>query len=89
MKHWHLVASSLTIVEIGGRDIALQAAMNFRYLRGLGVTVYKTIDTLIATRCIKNGFKLLHDDRDFDPFVKHLGLKSLVRVCPLILPAKV
>ena len=67
--------TSLTIVEIGGRDIAIQAAMNFRYLRGLGVTVRKTIDTLIATRCIKNGLKLLHDDRDFDPFVKHLGLQ--------------
>ncbi len=67
--------TALTIVEIGGRDIAIQAAMNFRYLRGLGETVRKTIDTLIATRCITNGLKLLHDDRDFDPFVKHLGLQ--------------
>ena len=70
-----LILTSLTIVEIGGRDIAIQAAMNFRTLRGLGVTVRKTIDTLIATRCLKNGLKLLHDDRDFDPFVKHLGLQ--------------
>jgi predicted nucleic acid-binding protein len=66
---------SLTIVELGGREIALQAAQNFRTLRKLGVTVRKTIDTMIATRCIESGYELLHDDRDFDPFVKHLGLR--------------
>ena len=66
---------SLSIVEIGGRDIAIQAARNFRILRRLGVTVRKTIDTVIATRCIEDGYRLLHNDRDFDPFVKHLGLK--------------
>src|SRR5215472_980686 len=64
---------SLSIVEIGGRDIAIQAARNFRILRRLGVTVRKTIDTVIATRCIEDGYRLLHNDRDFDPFVKHLG----------------
>jgi predicted nucleic acid-binding protein len=55
--------------------MAIQAARNYRTLRGLGVTVRKTIDTLIATRCIESGFTLLHCDRDFDPFAMHLGLK--------------
>ena len=41
----------------------------------IGVTVRKTIDTLIATRCIKNGLVLLHNDKDFDPFEDHLGLR--------------
>jgi len=41
----------------------------------LGVTVRKTIDTIIATRCIESGYDLLHNDRDFDPFVEHLGLR--------------
>ena len=68
--------TSLTLVEIVGRDIAVQAARNFRALRARGVTVRKTIDTLIATRCIEDGLALLYSDRDFDPFVEHLGLKS-------------
>jgi predicted nucleic acid-binding protein len=38
--------------------------------------VRKTIDTLIATRCIEDGLPLLYSDRDFDPFVEHLGLVS-------------
>jgi predicted nucleic acid-binding protein len=67
--------TSLTIVELGGTQAAIQAAQNFRKLRGLGVTVRKTIDTVIATRCMLDGYELLHDDRDFDPFVKHLGLR--------------
>ena len=67
--------TALTVVELGGREVAIQAAQNFRALRTLGVTVRKTIDTVIATRCIESGYDLLHDDRDFDPFVKHLGLR--------------
>ena len=67
---------SLDIVDLGGRDIAIQAARNFRVLRGLGVTVRKTIDTIIATRCIESRLTLLYSDRDFDPFVTHLGLNS-------------
>ena len=70
--------TSLTVVELGGREIAIQAARNFRSLRRLGVTVRKTIDTVIATRCIESGYELLHDDRDFDPFAKHLGLRVTV-----------
>jgi len=67
--------TSLTIVELGGREIAIQAARNFRALRHLGVTIRKTIDTVIATRCILGGYHLLHNDRDFDPFARHLGLR--------------
>ena len=67
--------TSLTVVDLGGQEIAIQAATNYRSLRKLGVTIRKTIDTLIATRCIESGYTLLHDDRDFDPFVKHLGLR--------------
>ena len=68
--------TSLLIVELGGKDIAIQAAKNFRMLRAKGITVRKTIDTVIATRCIESGFALLYSDRDFDPFVEHLGLRS-------------
>jgi predicted nucleic acid-binding protein len=67
--------ASLTLVEIGGIDIAIAAALNFRALRKRGITVRKTIDTVIATRCIESGYELLHNDRDFEPFAKYLGLR--------------
>lgn len=73
----HRLLGSLEMIEIGGRDIAIQAARNFRTLKRLGLTVRKTIDTLIATRCIESGLSLLHSDRDFDPFAEHLGLESV------------
>ena len=68
--------TSLTIVVLGGEWIAIQAARNYRALRSLGATVRKTIDTVIATRCIEDKYHLLYSDRDFDPFVAHLGLRS-------------
>lgn len=68
--------TTLDVVTLGGQDIALQAAKNFRALRAQGVTVRKTIDTVIATRCIEDDLPLLYSDRDFDPFVAHLGLRS-------------
>ena len=70
--------TELTVVELGGREVAIQAARNFRALGKFGVTIRKTIDTVIATRCIESGYDLLHDDRDFDPFIKHLGLRVVV-----------
>jgi predicted nucleic acid-binding protein len=67
--------TSFQTVNVVDTEIAIQAARNFRILRGHGVTVWKTIDTLIATRCLENGFVLLHSDKDFDPFEDHLGLR--------------
>jgi predicted nucleic acid-binding protein len=67
--------SRLPLVEIGGGPIAIEAARNYLKLRELGITVRKTVDTLIATRCIADGLPLLHKDRDFDPFAEHLGLR--------------
>ncbi|MDT7838432.1 type II toxin-antitoxin system VapC family toxin [Aquabacterium sp. OR-4] len=62
-------------VALCGEDLAVEAARNFRRLRSRGVTVRGTIDVVIATRCISDGLRLLHSDRDFDPFVEHLGLR--------------
>ena len=63
------------IYTIGGTEIALKSAENYRTLRQQGITVRKTIDCLIATFVIERGFTLLHSDRDFDPFEMHLGLR--------------
>jgi predicted nucleic acid-binding protein len=67
---------SLDVVQLAGTEISIQAARNFRKLRRLGVSVPRTIDTIIATRCIESGYPLLYGDRDFDPFVEHLGLRA-------------
>jgi predicted nucleic acid-binding protein len=60
-----------------GRDMAMAAAQNYRALRRQGITVRKTIDVLIATFCIENGFGLIHNDRDFNPMEQLLGLRVL------------
>jgi predicted nucleic acid-binding protein len=64
-------------VVVGSYRVALEAARNYVKLRTRGVTVRKTIDTLIATRCILSNFELLHNDSDFLPFEEHLGLKCI------------
>jgi predicted nucleic acid-binding protein len=71
------VLLALDMVVLGGADVAVEAARNYRKLRSLGVTVRKTIDTVIATRCIVSGHMLLHSDRDFDAFEQHLGLRCV------------
>jgi hypothetical protein len=62
------------VYAIGGTEIAIKSAENYRALRRQGITVRKTIDCLIATFVIERGFTLLHSDHDFDPFETHLGL---------------
>ncbi|UYN97051.1 MAG: PIN domain nuclease [Enhydrobacter sp.] len=62
------------IVPMAGEGIAVVAAHNFRTLRRLGITVRKTIDLLIGTWCIENQTALLHNDADFRPMARHLGL---------------
>jgi predicted nucleic acid-binding protein len=66
---------SFTLIELAGIEIAIKAAQNFRTLRKMGITVRKTIDSIIATRCIEDGLTLLHSDKDFLPFSQHLGLR--------------
>ena len=62
-------------VEMVNPELALQGARNYRLLRRKGITVRKTIDSLIATYCIENEHDLLHNDNDFDGYEKHLRLK--------------
>ena len=71
----HLL-SALPFRRIGGYQVAVQSAQNYRSMRKAGVTVRKTIDVIIATYCIMTNLTLLHDDRDFDPMVSRLGLKT-------------
>ncbi len=79
-RHFQTILRLMNTVDVmptTGPNVAVQAARNYRILRVKGLTVRKTVDTLIATRCILDGHELLHSDRDFDPFVEHLGLRVL------------
>ncbi len=67
--------ASLTTYDLLGAALAIKTADNYRALRRRGITVRKTIDAIIATFCIERRTPLLYSDRDFDPFVRHLGLK--------------
>ena len=58
-------------------DLAVTAAANYRSLRAKGITIRKTVDLIIGTFCIERGHALLHDDRDFEPMVRFLGLQVL------------
>lgn len=62
-------------IDLVGYDVAVKAALNYRTLRAMGITIRKTMDALIATRCIEDRLTLLHADRDFEPFTQYLGLK--------------
>jgi predicted nucleic acid-binding protein len=63
------------ICPTGGKENAIAAAANYRTLRRHGYTIRKTIDCWIATFCLRSDHRLLHRDRDFDPFEKVLGLE--------------
>ena len=69
------IMNSLTYFDLVGKEIAFLAAQNYRVLQSKGVTVRKTIDSIIATCCIEYDLSLLHNERDFTPFAEHLGLK--------------
>jgi predicted nucleic acid-binding protein len=65
------------VMPMGGIDLAVASAQNYRELRNRGETVCKTVACLIATFCLTNGHTLLHNDRDFDPFEEILGLRVI------------
>jgi predicted nucleic acid-binding protein len=57
--------------------LAVQSARNYRFLRQKGITVHKTIDSLIATYCIEDDHQLLHNDNEFVGYEEHLGLRVI------------
>jgi len=72
------ILESFPIVPMLGLSLAIQSAKTYRALRKRGVTVRKTIDVMIGTYCIEHHISLLYADRDFDPMVLYLGLRSVL-----------
>ena len=56
-------------------DLAVAAAEHYRQLRGRGHMVRSAVDVLVAAFCIERDYALLHDDREFDAFEQHRGLR--------------
>jgi predicted nucleic acid-binding protein len=76
-KDYNLAKSTLGTLEqyeMLGHAQGLKSAENYRALRKKGLTIRKTTDVIIATFCIENRLPLLFSNRDFIPFVDHLGL---------------
>lgn len=71
---------SVDILEMLNARRAIESAENFRTLRKRGITIRKTADTIIATYCIGERLPLLYSDKDFEPFVKYLGLISAMDI---------
>lgn len=69
---------TLDQLEMFGKGMAEKCAENYRALRKKGMTIRKTTDVIIATYCIEQALPLLFTDRDFMPFVDHLGLVSVL-----------
>jgi predicted nucleic acid-binding protein len=65
-------------MEMFGEGMPDKCADNYRVLRKKGITIRKTTDVIIATFCIERRMPLLFLDRDFIPFVDHLGLLSVL-----------
>lgn len=71
-----VLMESIGIEATGGTALALQAALHYRSLRSAGFTVRNSLDVLVASFCIENGYSLLHRDRDFDAFEQLRGLRA-------------
>ncbi len=71
--------ASMPVLEMLGATNAIKAAENFRALRKKGITIRKTADVIIATACIEANVPLLFQDKDFLPFVDHMGLRAALR----------
>ena len=72
------VLETLDQYSLLGQAMALKSAENYRALRKRGITIRKTNDVIIASFCIEKRLPLLFGDRDFKPFVDHLGLQAVV-----------
>lgn len=68
---------AFVVFEAADNGLAIASAQNYRMLRQKGITIQNLVDTFTATFCIEGGHELLHNDRDFEPFHTHLGLKVI------------
>lgn len=66
--------NELYCFNLCGKDISVAAAKNYLILKSKGKSVRKVVDEIIASFCIHHNIPLLHKDRDFVHYERHLGL---------------
>jgi len=76
-KQANHIFTELFYFDMLGKEVALQAASHYRFLRKRGFTIRKTIDVMIATFCIVHEISLLHNDKDFKIAESQLGLQVI------------
>jgi predicted nucleic acid-binding protein len=69
------IMNGLVYRPFWGKRNMERAVSNYRRLRKKGITIRKPNDLVIGTFCIENGYRLLHNDQDFKPMEKFLGLQ--------------
>jgi predicted nucleic acid-binding protein len=77
LKTGKKILERLPFFHLCGKEIAIAASVNYRKLRKKGITINKTIDMVIATFCIENKIRLLHNDKDFLPLQEFAGLDTV------------
>ena len=75
LRSARLLMESLSIEGAVSADLAVAASGHYRHLRSRGHTVRSAVDALVASFCIERDYALLHDDRDFDAYEQHHGLR--------------
>lgn len=76
-KQFDLVKNKLVLLDqyyMFNFNRVFEYANRYRKLRKKGITIRKTNDVIIASFCIQENMPLLFVDRDFKPFIEHLGL---------------
>lgn len=66
----------LTCHDCLGKENAIKYAQYYRLLRKHGITIRKSNNVMIAGYCLLHNAPLLFADKDFNPFVEHLGLQD-------------
>jgi len=64
-----------SIFRIRGLRTFEHAAQIYRYCRKQGFTIRKTVDCVIAAKCLEAGAQLYHNDRDFEAIARVKRLK--------------
>lgn len=76
-KQFEQVKNKLSLLDqytMFNPNHVIEYANNYKNLRKKGITIRKTNDVIIASFCIQENMPLLFVDRDFKPFIEHLGL---------------
>lgn len=68
------ILSHLETRTLGGEEMAINAAQNYRDLLNKGIKIKNTTTLFVGTYCATYGITLLHSNSDYDLMEDHLDL---------------